>query len=645
MDNAVQSIAERLRQKFTRRMRLMATYPPKPRIALSIGVIGHRPDRLSDSGDVADEIGRVLDLIVAKVGSHKEGLSPEIFSDVAPSLTIVSALAEGADRMVAQAGLVRGMRLDVVLPFIQSEYANDFPSETSKAEFGELLSRAGAVLVLPGDRQDEGKAYEAAGLTLLDQSDIVIAVWDGGVSRGRGGTTALVDAAARFSVPVIHVDAKAAVPTLLKWAGLAQFPVNVGALSDVPREAFADNTAMKLVDRLLQVPSTQVPDADEKAKQKGATSGGAAEQKEGTPAGSTAEQEALTRYFNRGFYRLNRSFFWPLLQAGFGIRRLGSGDVLLERPGETARTCARWLSSLDCSPAAAPAIDAYGFADAIAIRHGNVFRGSFISNFALAAGAVVCAALSLMFMDYKKSLTVVEIALLFVLVVKTLVSRWRNWHTNWLEAREVAERLRAALPLWALGARPANYHGDESTWTGWYVRAVLRELGLRPGILDVRGAAAARCVLKAVIADQIGYHRRTAKRMEKLEHRMEIFGLALFVLTFLLGVGYLLAATLAGPVPNDWAKVVGALSAALPAIASASYGIRVIGEFDGTSQRSQRTEHELRKLTTALVDDERVAPTDVARLRARAQATADVLLGDVAQWRVAAESRGLAIPG
>ena len=93
-------------------MSLLATYPPKPRVALSIGVIGHRPDRLPESGakHVADEIERVLDLIVAKVvANHKEGRSREIFSDAAPSLRIVSALAEGADRMVARAGLERGM--------------------------------------------------------------------------------------------------------------------------------------------------------------------------------------------------------------------------------------------------------------------------------------------------------------------------------------------------------------------------------------------------------------------------------------------------------------------------------------------------------------------------------------------------------
>ena len=122
----------------------------------------------------------MLDLITAKVlANHNDGRSREIFSDAAPSLRIVSALAEGADRMVARAGMERHMTLDVVLPFTQTEYASDFQSDASKADFNELLGASHAVLALPGDRQDVGKSYEAAGLTLLDQSDIVIAVWDG----------------------------------------------------------------------------------------------------------------------------------------------------------------------------------------------------------------------------------------------------------------------------------------------------------------------------------------------------------------------------------------------------------------------------------------------------------------------------------
>jgi len=599
-------------------MSLFATYPPIPRLALSIGVIGHRPDRLPESGraDVTREIERVLDLIRAKtVDNHNEGRLQGIFNDAAPSLTIVSALAEGADRMVAHAGLARGMRLDVVLPFMQSEYANDFSSEASKSEFSDLVASAGAVLELPGDRGDAGKAYEAAGLTVVDQSDILIAVWDGAEARGRGGTPAIVDIAARFAIPVIHVDAKAAEATLVKWVGLDDYPVDARTLADAPSQELVDTSIGKLVGRLVSVPSMQ---------------------------GGKAEAVALARYLHRGFYRINRSLSWPLLQGAFGVRRPKVGDFLLPPSTETSSTCSGWLRSLDCAAAAAPAVNAYGFADAIAVRDAYVFRGWLVSTFVVGAGAVVCAALSMVFPDAKGPLTVIEVFLLALLVFKTFLSSRRRWLSNWIEAREVAERLRAALPLWALGARPANFHGDEPTWTGWYVRAVLRELGMRPGTLDANGAAGARRVLEAVLADQAGYHHSTAQRMKQLEHRMELFGLVLFVVAFLLGVGYLLAAW-AWPATKHWAFVVAALSVALPAIASD--GIRVIGEFGGISHRSQRAERELRKLSATIAHDEKVAPGDVARLRARAQTTADVLLGDVARWRVATESRGLSDPG
>ena len=38
-------------------------------------------------------------------------------------------------------------------------------------------------------------------------------------------------------------------------------------------------------------------------------------------------------------------------------------------------------------------------------------------------------------------------------------------------------------------------------------------------------------------------------------------------------------------------------------------------------------------------------PLDFSLLRARARSAADAMLGDVASWRLSAESRGLAVPG
>jgi hypothetical protein len=83
------------------------------------------------------------------------------------------------------------------------------------------------------------------------------------------------------------------------------------------------------------------------------------------------------------------------------------------------------------------------------------------------------------------------------------------------------------------------------------------------------------------------------------------------------------------------------LSAALPSLATATYGVRVIGDFEGTVHRNEHTARSIKQLVAAIQQD----PPDFALLRARARTAADVLLGDVQSWRLSAESRGLAIPG
>lgn len=160
---------------------------------LVIGITGHRPNRLAAPDAVARDMGRVLDGIAAAA----EGFAPRM----------VSALAEGADRIAAQAALTRGWPLTVVLPFARGEYEKDFSAPGSPAAFAALMARADEIVALPGDAAKRPEAYEAAGFWMLDRAAILIAVWDGGVSRGRGGTTEMIQAALARKRAVIRVDA------------------------------------------------------------------------------------------------------------------------------------------------------------------------------------------------------------------------------------------------------------------------------------------------------------------------------------------------------------------------------------------------------------------------------------------------------
>lgn len=122
-------------------------------------------------------------------------------------LTIISSLAEGADRMVALHALARtNAKLIVPLPLSKSDYSTDFKNPESSAEFFSLLDRAEEVIEMPpAATRDE--AYEAAGNYVLDHSDVLITIWDGRQAQGRGGTGAMVARARQMRMPIAWVHA------------------------------------------------------------------------------------------------------------------------------------------------------------------------------------------------------------------------------------------------------------------------------------------------------------------------------------------------------------------------------------------------------------------------------------------------------
>lgn len=145
-------------------------------LALRIGVTGHR--RLTDPA-VASAVQAALRLIRGEI---EVGPATEVM------LVAVSALAEGADRLVAREVLAEtGGRLEAVLPRHRTEYIEDFAAAASRREFNDLLKRTSHVWQAPS-LPTRGEGYEWAGRRVVDRCDVLIAIWDGRPSRGRGGT-------------------------------------------------------------------------------------------------------------------------------------------------------------------------------------------------------------------------------------------------------------------------------------------------------------------------------------------------------------------------------------------------------------------------------------------------------------------------
>jgi hypothetical protein len=158
---------------------------------LAIGVTGHR--FLAEMDRVAAGVAEALDRI----------------RDVFPAQrwTIVSPLAEGADRLVVHQALARAeVRLVVPLPLPQPDYMADFQSAASQEEFQCLLALADEVITLPlAPTRDQ--AYAAVGRYVLDHCDLLVAIWDGKGAQGQGGAGEIVAQARQRGLPMAWVHA------------------------------------------------------------------------------------------------------------------------------------------------------------------------------------------------------------------------------------------------------------------------------------------------------------------------------------------------------------------------------------------------------------------------------------------------------
>jgi hypothetical protein len=238
------------------------------------------------------------------------------------------------------------------------------------------------------------------------------------------------------------------------------------------------------------------------------------------------------------------------------------------------------------------------------VRYGQVFRGSYVARFMLAAVAVIIGVIALVggevFAWVTWPLTLAQLVIVVVILLNTAVAARRDWHGRWRETRETAERMRAAVPSWLLGQVRNDASGTEPAWTGWYARACLRALGLWSGTLDAARLVEVRATLAAFVEDQRAYHAGSAALMRAIERRLGSFARLAFIATLAL-VSLDIGLEIVGiALPGGWNAVLIGVTAGLPVFGTASFGIRAIGDFEGTAMRSARMADSLAGLGAAL---------------------------------------------
>lgn len=152
-----------------------------------LGIVGHRE---LDPDGAAFVAARSLALIDAERAAC---------GDVAA----VSALAEGADTLFAEAALGLGVPLEIVRPF--DSYERDFRTEASRRRYCALVDAAHRETRLPFAACSL-HAYEAAMRWIAETCDLLVAAWDGSPPRGRGGTADAIRYAESIGRAVVHFD-------------------------------------------------------------------------------------------------------------------------------------------------------------------------------------------------------------------------------------------------------------------------------------------------------------------------------------------------------------------------------------------------------------------------------------------------------
>lgn len=596
---------------------LSPQHPPRPRLTLNVGITGHRAkilpaDVIAALGPTVDTVFRNLRDATARIPATERA----IFAADPPLVRLHSPLATGADQLAATSARALGYHVRALLPFAPDDYREDFSAGHEQDEYDLQLGAADEIFALPSDRADQDEGYVVVGKAVVAAADILVAIWDGREGNGPGGTAHVVEHALNSSVPVIHVP-------IDRDSGVVGEPRLLvgGDLIEPIAEPIPDEAAYDRIVRDTLIPHT------------------------------TLERDQLADYFVERERLTNWRIEYPLLLALLRVKSLPAWpwrqtsveqDVIGERSGRAAVGAEGDQPALD---------QAYAWANFLAVRYAQLFRSGHVTNYFLSALAVILALMGLIAPNLKVYLVVAELATIGLLFLNTRAGTKGEWHRRWLQYRHLAESLRPLIYLKRTGlistpfrsdfVRGAKHREAGADWTRWYAAAIWREMENPRGVVDIAQVRTlADAVLREQIVPQARYHQINAERMHKLDHRLHEIGNflmgAVIAACVLFLIGY-------GPL-HEWVKSMTGLfifiTAGLPAVSAAVFGMRGHGEHLLAASRSANTAVALEGNAVRLKQATRLEP-----IAAELENTAANMLADLNEWAVAYSERSLEIPG
>jgi hypothetical protein len=641
---------------------------------MSIGVTGHRDGNAAFSAN-RDHTAATLEAVLDRIGQAIDHTQTPIVQEPTRLLCL---LADGADQLAAGFAQARGWRVAAPLPFgrelnlainshphsaadVRAILDGKEPAEpdarlrASKiaalyqtSELFELADQDAAIgqrflasLDAPDDTALQQSSTASiservalAGRVMIEQSDLLIAVWDGVHRNLPGGTGHTIAAALDLGLAVVRID-----PNCPDHWHIMQAPEQ---LSSPPQVEGRDALLERLVNAALRPGEGGSLSAGAKA-----LASEAWHSRSATLAHGYRRIEAMFDGGGRPFRKLAQTYETPDQIAN------GSAAGLMQAAEDLPGGDRTMVARIE-----AEVLRRFAWADGISSRLSDAYRGGMIANFLLSAMSIVFGIAYQPFasLGSKWIFAGGEFLLLVgILFITALGGRWR-WHKRWFETRRVAEYFRHAPILLLMGvARPVGRwpRGADTSWPEYYARHGLRALGLpKVRITQDYLRSALAGLLDPHVVSQRDYHFGKAKRLTTVHHKLDKFSETLFLCAVLSVSTYLAMALTAhlGLFPRSTldaaAKTFTFLGVMFPTFGASIAGIRYFGDFERFAAISQVTAHKLDSVhdRIALLLAAPEGAIDFGQVAALAHATDETVVSEIENWQAVFGGKGITVP-
>jgi hypothetical protein len=561
--------------------------PAKGLLPLVVGVTGHRDLAPDDDSTIQRHVR-------------------DIFSELQTAyrytpVVLLSLLAEGADRLVAQAALDCGAELFAVLPMEAQLYETDFASPESVEEFRGLLARSCGAAIVESPSPERDERYAAAGAFLVSRSEILIALWDGNEDELPGGTSQIVRFALQ-GVPADYLSGSREALRAKETGAVYHVPVRRQSGSSEPDDAIG--------------PAWRYPESD--AADSAAVKAARAAFEENLRNLDRFNRDATSTTIAEASARSAASLLTPQQEISLGVR------------GVLEYTCTL-----------------FGRADALALQCRNWTHRATVAIFGAIAVAAVLFALYTNVLTAQPALYFAFLGAVAVAVVINLIITRRRMQDRFQDYRALAEGLRVQF-YWRLAGISESvydhYLPRQEGELDW-IRNAMRAETFRSQLEPKPNATSERLrdLLEAVSAQWISgegaYFAKAATRERKLANHIKSCANACLIVTAVIAIA------LAAAIARSQFPYQGVLIAAL------TVGLAGAGLLTGYAQKRAHEEHSRRYERMAAMH--RVARDRLRVLLQRGDLTAarDVLvhlgreaLAESCDWLLLHREREIDVP-